>query len=202
MKLVVTFICGALFGAFVVINLWQPTLGQKKNAQNDIDIKVQRFKKDFDTRKLKKRRSAKKNPGDALDRDLDDMQDQMQKAFRDTGSIFKMMENSIQGAAIGAMGVKVGEIVEKITADSVILEMDISNIDNSSINIEVKDGTIFISGEARVEKIEESGGSKSSRIMVTSFSRNHPVPEGTRGSGLRIENKDENTLQMIFPKKK
>lgn len=197
-----TFICGALFGAFVVINLWQPSLGQKKREQSDVDIKVQRFKKDFDSRKMKKRRSAKNNPGDALDQDLDDIQDQMQKAFKDTGSIFKMMENSIQGAAIDAMGVKVGEIVEKVTSDSIILEMDISNIDNSSINIEVKDGNIFISGEARIEKIEDSGGSKSSRVMVTSFSRTHAVPEGTRGSGLRIENKDENTLQMIFPKKK
>ncbi|MBK24870.1 MAG: hypothetical protein CME70_12800 [Halobacteriovorax sp.] len=201
MKMFLSFVCGTLFGVFIVINLWQPNLESKKTKNEDsADVQIKRFEKNFKLKDLNKKSRRDKSIADQMDDDLKDMQDQMERAFKDTGSIFKMMENSIQDATIGAMGVKVGEIVEKVTNDSVILEMDISNIDNSSINIEVKNGQVSISGEARIEKREEGSGINSKRVMVTSFSRVHPVPTGTRASGLRIENKDENTLQMIFPK--
>ncbi len=203
MKMFISFICGTLFGVFIVINLWQPNLETKKSKKEEqADIQIKRFEKNFKLSDQSKKSRGDKSIADQMDDDLKDMQSQMERAFKDTGSIFKMMENSIQEATVGAMGVKVGEIVEKVTSDAVILEMDISNIDNSSINIEVKNGQVSISGEARIEKIEEGSGSRSKRVMVTSFSRAHPVPVGTRPSGLRIENKDENTLQMIFPKVK
>lgn len=195
---VVTFIFGAFFGAFILFNFWQPNLKIKQEPKDNLTIK--RFDKDFDSKDITQRKPRRLNRGDQMNKDIDDLKGQMEKALKDTGSIFKLMEDSIQDAALDSMGVGVGKVTELYTKDSVILEMDVTDIDNSSMNIEVKNGQISIKGEARIEQKNESGGSSSSSVMVSSFSRSLPVPEGTRASGLRLEYKDQNTLQMIFPK--
>lgn len=196
---IVTFLFGAFFGSFVLFNFWQPKL-KSNSDKNPTDIKIKRFDKDFDIKDITKNKRRKLDRGDQMNKDIDDLKGQMEKAFKDTGSIFKLMEDSIQEAALDTIGGGIGKVTELYTKDSVILEMDVTNIDNSSMNIEVKNGKISIKGEARIEEKNESQGSSSSSVMVSSFSRVLPVPSGTRASGLRLEYKDENTLHMIFPK--
>lgn len=183
---------GALFGAFVVINLWQPKLDETKEKNDSFHLKS------FSNQPSPKKKAKKSSSSSSIDQDLKDMEKQMKDVFKSSGGFLKIMEDSIQGAAMDNMGVNIGEIVEKITPNEVILEMDVSNIDNSTLNIEVKNGQVMISGEARVEQKERG----STRVMVSSFSRSVPVPKGTNASGLRIENEGSNTLQMVFPKEK
>jgi len=199
---ILTFLLGALFGSFALFNFWQPnlrSLPRKETAQ----IRVKRFQKDFDARAIKKRQRRKahsKNAGDQIDKDLDDLKGQMDQVFRNSGTFFKLMEDSIRKTGIDTMGVSVGEITEKITKDSVILEMDITNIDNSTLKIDVQNNEVLITGEARIEKKSHSNSMRANSVVVSSFSRSYPVPRKTIASRLRIEYKDENTMQIIFPK--
>lgn len=147
---ILIFLLGAVFGAFMLFNFWQP--GPRSVAP---------------------------------------------RKTTDFGQLIKVFEKSIDDITMGSVGVRGGEIVEKITKTSVILEMDVKNIDNSSVNIEVKSGQVKVSGKARFE--QSNGGL--SRATESSFSRTYPVPEGTDASGLRLEYINENILQMIFPKK-
>ncbi|MFT6067757.1 MAG: HSP20 family molecular chaperone IbpA [Bacteriovoracaceae bacterium] len=193
-----TFFMGAIFGAFVIINFWEPNLKKPlSNSQDKDDIQIKRFEKNFDI-KPGRRRARSKSDSLSLDmeKDIDDLQKQMQNAFKGSGNFFKLMEDSIEDATKDLMGAPVGEIVEKITSEAVILELDVTNIDNSSLNIEVVNDMVSISGEARVEERSNSG----SRVMVSSFNRSYPVPEGTKASALRIESVGENKVQLIFPK--
>ena len=194
-----TFFLGALFGAFVIINFWEPNLKKplSNNSSKSNDIKIKRFEKDFDI-KPSRRRGKKNDLSADMEKDIDDLQKQMQNAFKGSGNFFKMMEDTIEDATKDIMGAPVGEMVEKITSDSVILELDVTNIDNSTLNIEVVNEVVSITGEARVEQKSSAG----SRIMVSSFSRSHPVPEGTNSSALRIESVGKNKIQIIFPKEK
>ncbi len=189
---------GAIFGAFVIINFWEPNLKRPVSSTEDKgDIKIKRFEKNFDIKPSRRRANSKsRDLSDDMEKDIDDLQKQMQNAFKGSGAFFKMMEDSIEDATKDIMGAPVGEIVEKITSEAVILELDVTNIDNSSLNIEVVNDMVSISGEARVEQKSNSG----SRVMVSSFNRSHPVPEGTKASALRIESVGKNKVQLIFPK--
>jgi HSP20 family molecular chaperone IbpA len=195
---IMTFFFGAFFGAFILFNFWQPNI--KKNKKPNANLNIKRFDRSFNSKDISKRNSKTLDLGDRMNKDIDDLKVQMDKTFNNSGSIFKLMEDSIQKAAIDTIGGGVGTITELYTKDSIILEMDVTNIDNSSMNIEVKNGEVSIKAEARIEESNKSKGSSSTSIMVSSFSRRLPVPEGTRASGLRLEYKDENTLHMIFPK--
>ena len=55
-----------------------------------------------------------------MEKDIDDLQKQMQNAFKGGGTFFKMMEDSIEDATKDIMGAPIGEIVEKIIDDIVI----------------------------------------------------------------------------------
>lgn len=192
---------GALFGAFVIINFWEPNLKKplSDSSSDSSDLKIKRFDKDFDLKLNRRRGSRKKDDLSAdMEKDIDDLQKQMQDAFKGSGNFFKLMEDTIEDATKDIMGAPVGEMVEKITSEAVILELDVTNIDNSTLNIEVVNEVVSITGEARVEQKSSSG----SRVMVSSFSRSHPVPEGTNSSGLRIESVGKNKIQLIFPKVK
>lgn len=189
---------GAIFGAFVIMNFWEPNLKRPLQSKS-ADIQIKRFDKDFDIKPKRRTRGSTKNDlADDMEKDIDDLQKQMQNVFKGSGSFFKMMEDTIEEASSDIMGAPVGELIEKITKDSVILELDVTNIDNSSLKFDVQNNIVSISGEARIEQKSNSG----SRIMVSSFSRSHPVPEGTRASGLQIESVGKNKVQLIFPKVK
>jgi HSP20 family molecular chaperone IbpA len=193
---ILVFLLGSVFGAFIIFNLW----GTKeiKSADSPQEPKIKRFNKNFTI--TSDSDLSEEEMEEQLEKQMQKMALQMQKAFGDSSDVFKALEKNLQDSAFDAVGANVGEIVTKVTKDSVILEMDVSNIDNSSLNIEVKDGQVSISGEARIEQKNESGGSSSSSILVSSFNRSYPVPRGTRGSGLKIENKGTDKLQLIFPK--
>jgi HSP20 family molecular chaperone IbpA len=200
MSYILTFFIGAIFGAFMIINFWGPNLKSPvsdRTKTNNISIKG--FDKNFDLKGIGSRRGQNKNDLAAdMEKDIDDLQKQMQDVFKGSGNFLKMMEDTIEDTSKDIMGAPIGDLVEKITKDSVILELNVTNIDNSSLNIEVVNNIVSISGEARVEEKSNSG----STVMVSSFSRSHPVPNGTRASGLRIESAGENKILLVFPKDK
>ncbi|MCO4793984.1 MAG: Hsp20/alpha crystallin family protein [Bacteriovoracaceae bacterium] len=152
--------------------------------------------------------NAHAQPGKAktLDEEMADSFSRMRKMMQAQGQMMNQMMNSLVtdkdfdnfGSALGG-GPKV---VRKDEKKSINYELHLEGVDKDSLNIVVENGLVRISGETKVEQIDESQNSKSRRVSISSFSKAFPVPQGAEESSFSVEEKDKSILLLKFNRTK
>ncbi len=102
------------------------------------------------------------------------------------------------GMGIGSQG---PEIKNYRKGDQYIVEINTTNIDKSSLKLNIKNGMISISGKTRIDKKNEGSGSQSFMQYESSFSQSFPVPDGADEEKVDIKT-EENKMILSFPPKK
>lgn len=112
------------------------------------------------------------------------------KAFgdEDFDAIRKSFEDSFQGLGTGLNNKWVKE------KEGLVLLIDGAVAQEGSFDLKVKNGQVSIKGN-----LEKDLGTMGKRVM--SFNRSFPVPVGTDGDKVRVENAKEG-LRVVFPWKK
>ncbi len=118
--------------------------------------------------------------------------------FSDEGldQMAEQMAQSMQGMA--SMG-QVGRLETSQTDQFVIYEIFLDQVDKNSLKIDIKDGQINISGQAKIEKENKGQFGVTKSVSISSFSRSFPAPQGVKIEDVQMENK-ENSIILKFPK--
>ncbi len=110
--------------------------------------------------------------------------------------IFDQMAQGMQDA--GSFG-EVGNLETTETDQFIIYEIFLDQVDKNSLKIDIKNGQITLSGQARIEKENQGQFGTSKSISISSFTRSFPAPQGVKTEEVQIENK-ENSVVLKFPK--
>ncbi len=94
---------------------------------------------------------------------------------------------------------QVGRLETSENDQYVIYEIFLDLIDKNSLKIDIKDGQITLSGQARIEKENKGDFGVSKSISVSSFTRSFPAPQGVKTEDVQIEHK-EKSIVLKFPK--
>lgn len=79
------------------------------------------------------------------------------------------------------------------------LILDVTDIDKETLSIDIKNGSVAVSGQVRKSIKNQQGGMTSSSTFISTFSRQFPVPAGVDESAVKVEQKDKNIV-ISFPK--
>lgn len=142
------------------------------------------------------------DPFSQMDKIHDQMQKRMNKVFGNSmlgsgmlgGSLFD--NNSFGGMT--SDGLKVEEHEDD---EFKYVEVIADGIDKNSININISDGMISISGEIRKTDGNQSANSISTSSFISSFKRSFNIPHGVSEDNVKIDTK-ENKIEIKFPKER
>lgn len=141
-----------------------------------------------------------------LDQEMADSFARMRKMMDAQSKMMNQMMNSLVtdqdfehfGSALGSGP----QLVRKDEKSEVHYEMNMEGVDRNSLNITVEKGMIKVSGQNRIENIQEENNFKSRSVSISSFSKSIPVPEGVEENSFTVEEKDKKTLLLKFKKVK
>jgi len=141
-----------------------------------------------------------------LDQEMADSFARMRKMMDAQSKMMNQMMNSLVtdqdfehfGSALG----RGPQLVRKDENSEVHYEMNMEGVDRNSLNITVEKGMIKVSGQNRIENIQEENNFKSRSVSISSFSKSIPVPEGVEENSFTVEEKDKKTLLLKFKKVK
>jgi len=110
----------------------------------------------------------------------------------------KMFEQ--MGKGMGPrMGVSDGVLDQWEDERYIYLRFKLGQIDKNSLNLQIKDGTVTVTGQTKIEKTTKNQFGSSTSISISSFHKSFPVPEGVREEEVEIEHV-EGALVLKFPK--
>ncbi len=147
------------------------------------------------------------DPFAQMDKFHDQMRKRMDKAFGGRmlggstlgGSLFgNSFFDSDAFGSLSSDGIKVEEHEDD---DFKYVEVLADGIDKNSININITDGMISISGEIRKTEDNQSSGSRSMSSYVSSFNRSFNIPHGVSEENVKIDTND-NKIIIKFPKER
>ncbi len=147
------------------------------------------------------------DPFAQMDKFHDQMRKRMDKAFGGSmlggstlgGSLFgNSFFDSDAFGSLSSDGIKVEEHEDD---DFKYVEVLADGIDKNSININITDGMISISGEIRKTEDNQSSGSRSMSSYVSSFNRSFNIPYGVIEENVKIDTND-NKVIIKFPKER
>lgn len=169
----------------------------KEISDSKVAIKKDNFlKKDQDN-----------DPFAQMDKIHDQMRKRMDKAFGGSMLGGSMLGGSLFGnsfidsdsfGGLSSEGIKVEEHEDD---DFKYVEVLAEGIDKNSININIADGMISISGEIRKTDDNQSASSRSMSSYVSSFSRSFNIPHGVSEENVKIDTED-NKIVIKFPKER
>ena len=110
--------------------------------------------------------------------------------------VFEQMAQNMAG--MENLG-QVGRLETSENDQYVIYEIFLDLIDKNSLKIDIKDGQITLSGQARIEKENQGNFGVSKSISVSSFTRSFPAPQGVKTEEVQIDHK-EKSIVLKFPK--
>ena len=110
--------------------------------------------------------------------------------------VFEQMAKNMAG--MEDLG-QVGRLETSENDQYVIYEIFLDLIDKNSLKIDIKDGQITLSGQARIEKENQGNFGVSKSISVSSFTRSFPAPQGVKTEEVQIDHK-EKSIVLKFPK--
>lgn len=137
----------------------------------------------------------------------DQMQKRMNKVFGNSmlgsgmlgGSLF---DNSFfDNNSFGGMTSDGLKVEEHEDDEFKYVEVIADGIDKNSININISDGMISISGEIRKTDDNQSANSRSMSSFISSFNRSFNIPHGVNEENVKIDTRD-NKIIIKFPKNK
>jgi HSP20 family molecular chaperone IbpA len=141
-----------------------------------------------------------------LDQEMADSFSRMRQMMDAHSKIMDQMMNSlVTDKDFGNFGSALGngpQLVRKDEKSEVHYELNMDGVDRNSLNITVENGMIKVSGQNRVEQIQEENNMKSKSVSISSFSKAIPVPEGVEESSFTVEEKDKKTLLLKFKRVK
>ncbi|MEK6625603.1 MAG: Hsp20/alpha crystallin family protein, partial [Bdellovibrionota bacterium] len=79
-------------------------------------------------------------------------------------------------------------------------EVDLTNIDQNSLKMDIKDGYLYVTGEMKKETQEQSNMGVSSSMVMSSFSKTVPIPSDANPKKAKIEQHDT-VLTITLPKR-
>ncbi|MEC7276571.1 MAG: Hsp20/alpha crystallin family protein [Bdellovibrionota bacterium] len=145
------------------------------------------------------------DPFAQMDKIHDQMQKRMNKVFGNSMLGSGMLGSSLfdnsffDSNRFGGMtsdGLKVEEYEDD---EFKYVEVIADGIDKNSININISDGMISISGEIRRTDDNQSTNSRSMSHFVSSFSRSFNIPRDVNEENVKIET-EENKIVIKFPR--
>ena len=167
-----------------------------KNRQEDIDKMMQALNKGFD-------KDFDKAMGEDFENTFKKMRERMQKLFEESGGMGPGLRGFPGGNSFGMQGFG-GDPTERIKRKeddkNIYFELDLRNVDEESLEVNIQDGQISISGQTVIKTEDQSQSGYSSSSMVSSFSKSFPVPNGVKEDQVSINKVDDNTLRIKFPK--
>ena len=158
--------------------------------------------------------NTKQNNSDTfaqMDKIHDQMRKRMDKAFG--GSIFGnnffggsglgggLLGNSLFDHSFNSLsddGIKIEEIEDE---NYKYIEVLADGIDKNSLNIDISNGMISISGEIRKSSDDQGANSRSMSSYISSFSRSFNIPEGVSEENVKIDMEDKKVV-IKFPMKR
>lgn len=142
------------------------------------------------------------DPFAQMDKIHDQMQKRMNKVFGSGmlgGSLF---DNSFfDNNSFGGMTSDGLKVEEHEDDEFKYVEVIADGIDKNSININISDGMISISGEIRKTDDNQSVNSRSMSSFISSFNRSFNIPFGVSEENVKIDTK-ENKIVIKFPKER
>jgi len=111
----------------------------------------------------------------------------------------QMAEQMAQGMQTAGSFGEVGNLETSETDQFIIYEIFLDQVDKNSLKIDIKNGQITLSGQARIENENQGQFGTSKSISISSFTRSFPAPQGVKIEEVQIENK-ENSVVLKFPK--
>lgn len=142
------------------------------------------------------------DPFAQMDKFHDQVRKRMDKAFGGSmlgGSLFgNSFFDSDAFGSLSSDGIKVEEHEDD---DFKYVEVLADGIDKNSININITNGMISISGEIRKTEDNQSYGSRSMSSYVSSFNRSFNIPHGVSEENVKIDTND-NKIIIKFPKER
>jgi len=114
----------------------------------------------------------------------------------------RMFDDSIQGT--GHKGIVTDDLVKlnsdaKEYKDKYIVSMDIPGMEKENINIEIKNGALFVSGERNSEQEEKKANFHRKERNFGYFSQGFALPEDANSSGITV-NYNKGVLNIEIPK--
>lgn len=114
--------------------------------------------------------------------------------------VFDKMADQMAKGMEGMVNVgQVGRLETTENDQYVIYEIFLDQVDKNSLKIDIKEGQVTLSGQARIEKENQGQFGTSKSISISSFTRSFPAPQGVKTEDVQIENK-ENSIVLKFPK--
>ena len=94
---------------------------------------------------------------------------------------------------------QVGRLETSENDQFIIYEILLDQVDKNSLKIDIKDGQINLSGQAKIEKENKGQFGISKSISISSFNRSFPIPQGVKAEEVQIENNEKSVI-LKFPK--
>lgn len=114
--------------------------------------------------------------------------------------VFDKMADQMAKGMEGIANVgQVGRLETSENDQFIIYEIFLDQVDKNSLKIDIKDGQITLSGQAKIEKENQGQFGTTKSISISSFTRSFPAPQGVKAEEVQIENK-ENSIVLKFPK--
>lgn len=105
------------------------------------------------------------------------------------------------GGSIGGAFSSAGKVSIDQREDDKFIYVEIQSkyLDKESIQVEVEDNMISVSGKMRVENERNGAGGSSRSVVISSFHQSFPVPADADPNGMEIENAPDK-LVLKFPR--
>lgn len=91
------------------------------------------------------------------------------------------------------------EIDQREDDKFVYVEIESKFIDPESVQVELNNGMISVSGKMRVENEQKGANGSARSVMISSFHQAFPVPDGVDADGMQLE-QNKTKLVLKFPK--
>jgi HSP20 family protein len=152
-------------------------------------------------------------------KDLNSLLKGMQKSFQDQdstdlsrqhddlmGQFMEMRKKMLQmyeeeGGGQFGVADTLGNIDSREDEQNYYFDLNMENIDQSSLKIDFKDGYLTLKGEMRIVDKEESNFGQSESTIISNFSKTVTIPDDANVKMAQVNQKDK-TLTIVVPKKK
>ncbi len=175
----------------------------RMKSQLDTKVVTASQKKNEPTQSLNLKRSKSNNdPFAQMDKVYDQMRKRMDKAFG--GSLLggSMFDNSFFNTdSFGDMTTDGLTVEEREDDDFKYVEVIADGIDKDSININISNGIISVSGEIKRTENNQGQSGRSMSSFISKFNRSFNIPFGVSEENVKIDT-EEYKIIIKFPKDK
>ena len=125
-------------------------------------------------------------------REVSTLQERMNRLFSDLRTRAMGEEEMAQGAFVPPV-----DIYE--TADSIVLQVELPGVSKEDLSLEVKDNTLTVRGEKKMEKDVKEGSTHRTERTYGSFMRAFTLPSTVQQDKVKAKFRD-GILEIIVPK--